>query len=253
MKLNLENKKILITGASKGIGKAIALGFAIENTDIVAIARTEELLKELENECLAKGAKSFAYHNVDLMEVNNYEFAEFLFCKYGHFDVIIHCMGGSLTSRDICGGYKDYEHALRFNALCGIDMNSFFIKKMLEDNKTARIIHISSISALALRGNPLYASAKAYLNAYVTSVGRQVAAKGIAINSVMPGAVAFEDSYWDSLIKEKAPKTTDFLTHHQAINRFGTTEEIANVVVFLASEKASFIVASNIPVDGGSM
>lgn len=253
MELNLENKKVLIVGASKGIGKAIAEAFACEKTRIVAIARTESLLQEIKDECLNKGAKSFDYLTADLMEQNNYEFAESLFNKYGHFDVIVHCVGGSLTSRDICGGIKDYEHALRFNALCGIDMNSFFIKKMLEDNKTARIIHVSSISALGLRGNPLYASAKAYLNAYVTSVGREVAPKGISLNSVMPGAVAFDNSYWDLLVKENAPKVKDFLTHHQAINRFGRVEEVANVVVFLASDKASFIVASNIPVDGGNM
>jgi 3-oxoacyl-[acyl-carrier protein] reductase len=253
MELNLKNKKVLIVGASKGIGRAIALGFAMEHSSIVAIARTESLLKELEEECLKLRAKDFDYLAIDIMNVKGYDLAESLFDKFGHFDVIVHCVGGSLTSRDVVGGSEAYEYALKFNALLGIDMNSFFIKKMIEDKKVCRIVHVSSISAVMLRGNPLYASAKAYLNAYVTSVGREVSPKGIAINSVMPGAVAFENSYWDQLIKQKDPKVNDFLRHHQAINRFGTPEEVANVVLFLASDKSSFIVASNIPVDGGNM
>lgn len=253
MELNLANKNVLVVGASKGIGKAICQGFAAEKSKIVAIARTKSLLEQLKTDCIKLGASSFDYVVADVMERDNFDFAKTLFAQFGHFDVIIHCVGGSLTSRDICGGYKDYEEALRFNALSGIDMNSFFIKQTIKDNKKARIVHISSISGLMLRGNPLYASAKAYLNSYVSSVGREVAPKGIAINSVMPGAISFEGSYWDRLIKEKAPKVEDFLRHHQAIDRFGSPEEVANVVLFLASDKASFIVASNIPVDGGNM
>lgn len=253
MELNLANKNVLVVGASKGIGRAICEAFAAEKSKIVGVARTKSLLEDAKSDCLKIGASSFEYIVADVMDQDNFDFAKFLFEQYGHFDVIVHCVGGSLTSRDICGGYKDYEEALRFNALSGIDMNSFFIKQMIKDNKKARIIHISSISGVMLRGNPLYASAKAYLNSYVSSVGREVAPKGIAINSIMPGAISFEGSYWDKLVKEKAPKVEDFLRHHQAINRFGKPEEIANVVLFLASEKASFIVASNIPVDGGNM
>jgi 3-oxoacyl-[acyl-carrier protein] reductase len=253
MDLKLSGKRVLIIGASKGIGRGICLAFALEKAAIVAVARTASLLEEIKTECLNKGASSFDYLARDIMEQDNYRFAEDLVARFGNFDVIIHCVGGSLTSRDVTGGYRDYEYALKFNALCSIDMNSYFMKKAVADGTKLRIVHISSISADKLRGNALYASAKAYLNAYVTSVGREMAPKGIALNSVMPGAVAFEGSYWAKLIEEKAPKVEDFLRHHQAINRFGTVEEVANLVLFLASEKASFIVASNIPVDGGNM
>lgn len=253
MDLHLKNKRVLIVGASKGIGRGICLGFAKEKANIVALARTVSLLEELKAECLDLGASSFAYHAVDVMENDNYALAADLQKEYGAFDVIIHCVGGSLTSRDVTGRASEYDHALKFNALCGIDMNSFFIKDAIDARRNLRIVHVSSISADKLRGNPLYASAKAYLNAYVTSVGREVASKGIALNSVMPGAITFEGGYWDKLIAEKAPKVDDFLRHHQAINRFGTVEEVTNVVLFLSSDKASFIVASNIPVDGGNM
>lgn len=253
MELELSNKIVLVLGSSKGIGRAIALEFAKENANIVAVARTEELLVSLKEECLELGANSFNYEVMDATIKNANELAKRLLDKYDHFDVIVHCVGTSLVSRNINGGYNDWEEALRVNALAAIDMNSVFIPNMIENNKKGHIVHISSISGQYLRGNPLYASSKAFLNAYVTTAGRELASKGIILNAVMPGAVAFEGSYWDKLIKEGDPKCDDFLRHHQAIGRFGSPEEIAPLVVFLASDKSSFMPGAVIDISGGNM
>lgn len=252
MDLNLENKNVLVVGASKGIGRGIAEGFAREKCNIVAVARSEDLLNEVKVSCLRLGAKSFAFEVNDIMVGDNKAFAKILLDKYGLFDVIVHNVGGSLVSRDYLAGTEDWEYALKFNALASIDMNSVFLPPMIERG-SGRVIHISSISAIMLRGNPLYASAKAFLNAYVTTVGRAVAPSGVVLCSIMPGAVAFPGSYWDNYVKEGNPRVEDFLRHHQAANRFGTPEEIANAVLFMASDKSSFMQATNIPVDGGNM
>lgn len=252
MDLGLTGKNVLIVGASKGIGKAIAMGFADEHCKIVAIARSEELLIEAKKEAEARNCQSFDYVVQDIMECDTQKFAEELLDKYGRFDVVVHNVGGSLISRNHLGGSEDWNYALKFNAVASIDMNSKLIPPMIEHG-WGRVIHISSISAIMLRGNPLYASAKAFLNAYVTTVGRQLAPTGVLLCSVMPGAVAFEGSYWDKSIKAGEPKVEDFLRHHQAVNRFGTPEEIANTVLFMASDKSSFMQATNIPVDGANM
>lgn len=252
MDLGLQGKNVLIVGASKGIGRGIVMGFAEEGCRIVAIARSEGLLQEAQQEALDRGASSFAYVVKDIMECDTKEFADSLMEKFGVFDVVVHNVGGSLISRNHLGGAEDWNYALKFNAIAAIDMNSRLIPPMVERG-SGRVIHISSISAIMLRGNPLYASAKAFLNAYVTTVGRQLAPTGVLLCSVMPGAVAFEGSYWDKFIKEGHPRVDDFLRHHQAANRFGTPEEIANAVVFMASNKSSFMQATNIPVDGANM
>lgn len=252
MDLGLENKKILVVGASKGIGKAIALAFASENCCIVAVARTKALLQEVQTECMVSGAKSIEVITKDIMECNTREFAEKLLKKYGAFDVIVHNVGGSLISRNHLGGLEDWDYALKFNALAAIDMNSVLIPPMIK-NGMGKVIHVSSISAIMLRGNPLYASAKAFLNAYVTTVGRKLAPTGVQLCSVMPGAVAFPGSYWDEFVKKGDPRVDDFLRHHQAINRFGTPEEIANVILFMSSDKSTFMQGTNIPVDGANM
>lgn len=253
MKYDLNGKKVLILGASKGIGRAIAKGFARENACIVAIARSESLLKEVAASCMAQGAESFYYVVKDLMQTDTKALAKELLEQYGGvFDVIVHNVGGSLVSRDYLAGADEWNYALKFNATAAIDMNSVLIPPMVERGY-GRVIHISSISAIMLRGNPLYASAKAFLNAYVTTVGRMLAPSGVVLCSVMPGAVSFPGSYWDKFVQEGHPRVNDFLRHHQAINRFGTPEEIANVVMFMASEAASFMTATNIPVDGANM
>lgn len=252
MDLGLKGKNVLIVGASKGIGRAIAMGFADEQCKIVAVARSEELLADAKREAESKNCQSFDYVVQDIMECDTQKFAEELLSKYGRFDVVVHNVGGSLISRNHLGGADDWNYALKFNAVASIDMNSKLIPPMIEYG-CGRVIHISSISAIMLRGNPLYASAKAFLNAYVTTVGRQLAPTGVLLCSVMPGAVAFEGSYWDKSIKAGEPKVEDFLRHHQAVNRFGTPEEIANTVLFMASNKSSFMQATNIPVDGANM
>lgn len=252
MRYNLVGKKILIVGASKGIGRAICEGFSEEYSSIVAVARSRDLMQEVESRCLQLGAQTFQSVIADIMEINTKDFADELIKKYGVFDVVVHNVGGSLVSRNHLGGAEDWNYALKFNAIAAIDMNSRLIPPMVERGY-GRIIHISSISAIMLRGNPLYASSKAFLNAYVTTVGRQLASTGLVLCSVMPGAVSFPGSYWDKFVNENHPKVNDFLRHHQAINRFGTPQEIANLVLFMASDFSSFMAATNIPVDGANM
>jgi 3-oxoacyl-[acyl-carrier protein] reductase len=252
MELGINSKNVLIVGASKGIGRGIANAFATEKANIVAVARTEELMKSVKEECIELGAKSFEYVINDIMECDTKKFAKDLIEKYGEFDIVVHNVGGSLISRDPLGDGEAWNYALKFNAVASIDMNSVLIPPMIEKG-WGRVIQISSISAVMLRGNPLYASAKAFLNSYVTTVGRALAPKGVVLSAVEPGAVAFEGSYWDKFIKEGHPRVDDFLRHHQAIDRFGTPKEIADVVLFMASELSSFMPGAVIPVDGANM
>ena len=252
LELGIKNKNVLIVGASKGIGKGIALGFAEEKANIVAVARTEDLMKEVKEECLNLVCPSFEYVIEDIMSCDTQAFAKSLIEKFGNFEIVVHNVGGSLISRNPLGSAEDWNYALKFNAVASIDMNSVLIPPMIEKG-WGRVIQISSISAKMLRGNPLYASAKAFLDAYVTTVGRSLAPNGVVLCSVQPGAVAFPGSYWDKFVKEGHPRVDDFLRHHQAINRFGTPKEIADAVLFMASELSSFMPGAIIPVDGANM
>ncbi|HPU40913.1 MAG TPA: SDR family oxidoreductase [Acetivibrio clariflavus] len=252
MDLKIEGKNVLVVGASKGIGKSIALGFAREGAKLTIIARSEDLLIKLKNELMQLKDSDHAYYAVDVMEIKGDEFARKLIEERGVFDIVVHNVGGSLIGRNALGKFEEWEYAIKFNAGVAIDMNSVLIPAMV-DKGWGRVIHISSISAVMLRGNPLYASAKAFLNAYVTTVGRAVANTGVVVSAVMPGAVAFPGSYWDKYMETDPARCEDFLRHHQAVGRFGTPEEIADAVLFLASDQASFMQAALVPVDGANM
>lgn len=252
MDLGIKGKNVLIVGASKGIGRSIALGFAQEGGRVTTIARSEELLIELNNEMKQAIETDHAYYAADIMENDANLLARKIIEERGAFDIVVHNVGGSLVSRNALGTLEEWQYAWKFNAGVAIDMNNVLIQPMI-DKGWGRVIHISSISAVMLRGNPLYASAKAFLNAYVTTVGRTIASKGVVMSAVMPGAVAFPGSYWDKYTVTDPARCEDFLSHHQAANRFGTTKEIADVVLFMASEQASFMQSALVPVDGANM
>lgn len=262
MDLGIAGKNVLIVGASKGIGKSIAMAFAEENARVTTIARSEDILIQLNKELIQIFNTDHKYVAADLMKQNNDELMKSLLEERGVFDIVIQNIGGSLVSRNALGTYEEWEHAWKFNAGLAIELNHILIPPMVEKG-WGRVVHISSISAKMLRGNPLYASSKAFLNAYVTTVGRELAPSGVVMSAVMPGAVAFPNSYWDMRQKDDqkplgggksgAEVCQDFLWHHQAANRFGTPKEIADVVLFMSSNQASFMQAALVPVDGANM
>ena len=252
MDLGIKGKNVLIVGASKGIGKTITLGFAEEGARITTLARSEGLLKTLHDEISGFSPLDHACYVDDIMNEDANQVAQKILQERGTFDIVVHNVGGSLVSRNALGTIEEWEYAWKFNAGAAIAMNNALIPPMIEKG-WGRVIHISSVSAVMLRGNPLYASAKAFLNAYVTTVGRSIAASGVVLSAVMPGAVSFPGSYWDKYQVEDPARCEDFLRHHQAANRFGTTKEIAGVVLFMASEQASFMQTSIVAVDGANM
>lgn len=252
MNLGLKNRTALVVGASKGIGREIAIKLASEGCKVISIARDEKRLSELNDLLDSINGKKNYFYAYDLLNDNLIEFINGIDIKHGDISIIINNVGGSLVSRNYLAGFKDWFDALNFNAGIAININSIFLPKFIK-NKDGRICHVSSISAEMLRGNPLYASSKAFLNAYVKTVGRAVAKEGVIINAIMPGAIIFNQSYWDEIVKNQPEKAIDFLSHHQAVNRFGRPDEIASVVAFLVSDYASFMQASIVPVDGGNM
>ncbi|MCX5695187.1 MAG: SDR family oxidoreductase [Candidatus Omnitrophica bacterium] len=256
MNFGIKDKKVLVTGASKGIGAAIARAFAAEGCRLSLIARNKDKLKQLFEE-IGGTVKGHEFLSIDLMEPGAPTKAvKSLLKDSDPFDIVVHNVGGALGLKDIFAPLGDWADVWRFNVGIAIEMNRILIPPMRQ-RKWGRVVHLSSISGDL--GEPLepfggaipYAAAKAYLNAYVKGLGRELARDNVIISGVMPGAALSEGKYWDKTVKNDPVLAKKFLDHYYPIGRFGKPEEIAPFVVLLASERATFAAGTLIPVSGG--
>ncbi len=252
MDLGISGKRVLVTGASQGIGRAVALDFAGEGCKVAVIARRENELKDVVDQ-MGGETQGHSYYVADLMEDGAPTRAvRELTANDEPFDIVIHNVGGTLQVRDPLSPMEEWFRVLRYNVGIAMEMNALVVPPM-QEQKWGRVIHISSISAEALRGSAPYGAAKAYLNAYTKTLGRAVAPDGVVVSALMPGAIIAEGGHWDNIRKTNPQMMDDFLRHHHAIGRLGTAEEIAPFALFMASQFVTFAAASLIPIDGGTM
>ena len=247
MELELKNKVALITGSSKGIGKAIANSLKEENCKIILNGRTNSTLK--------KTAKSMG-ENVDyfVADVTNkkscIKLQDHILKKYGKLDILVCNVGDGISISLGNETEKDWEKMLGINLISTTNIIQTFKKLLTKSNGT--ITCISSIAGIETIDAPIaYATAKSALNTYVKQMSRPLAKEKIRINAVVPGNIMFENSVWDKKLKKNPKKVKNFIKNHVPLKRFGKPEEIGNIVSFLSSNKSSFITGSIFIVDGG--
>lgn len=258
MDLGLKGKKILVVGASKNIGAETAKAFAEEGCKVTVVARDEKRLKALVKS-LGGEKKGHGYISADLLvEGAPSDVAEEAIRHFGPFDIVVHNTGGALGLKDPLADVEDWKKVWKFNAGIAIEMNRLLVPYM-KKRKWGRIIHISSMAAemgeqTSEKGGALpYAASKAFLNAYIKGLGRDLAKHGVIVSGIMPGVVLSKGKYWEKLCKSDPKCVKDYLDSHCSIGRFGKPEEIAPFAVFLGSKQASFAAGSIIPVNGGIM
>ena len=259
MDLGLKGKRALVVGASRNIGAAVARCFAAEQCAVTVVARDREKMAILVEE-IGGSAAGHGFVDSDLLLPGEpTRVTQHVLEAVGPCDVVVHNVGGALGCKDPFGRVEDWERVWRFNAGVAIEMNRVLIPPMLERG-WGRVVHMSSINGQ--EGEPLsvpfegaipYASAKAYLNAYVKALGRECAKDNVIVSALMPGVILSEGKYWDKVRQARPELANDFLARHYAIGRFGRPEEIAPFAVFMASEHASFAAGSIVPIDGGRM
>jgi 3-oxoacyl-[acyl-carrier protein] reductase len=242
MDLQLTGRKALVTGASRGIGRAIAAELAREGCDLALCARGAEPLEALAKELRETGRTVYA-QTVDVADEQAVAgFVETAAGQLGGLDVVV--------SNVSAGGLKGPDQwRISFQA----DLLAFVRLAEAAVPHAAAIVVIGTTSAfdtLPPTSANSYAALKAAVLEHASGLGHALAPKGIRVNTVSPGPIDFPGGAWDKL-HEGRPEFYETIRSRIPLGRLGRAEEVARAVTFLASPAASFCTAVNLVVDGG--
>ena len=247
MDLQLTGRKALVTGASRGIGRAIAAELAREGCDLALCARGAEPLEALAKELRETGRTVYT-QTVDVADEQAVAgFVETAAGQLGGLDVVV-----SNVSAGGLKGPDQWRISFEADLLAFVRLAEAAVPH-LERSDAAAIVVVGTTSAfdtLPPTSANSYAALKAAVLEHASGLGHALAPKGIRVNTVSPGPIDFPGGAWDKL-HEGRPEFYETIRARIPIGRLGRAEEVARAVTFLASPAASFCTAVNLVVDGG--
>ncbi|AIC93807.1 SDR family NAD(P)-dependent oxidoreductase [Shouchella lehensis] len=241
MNLQLKGKTVFVTGGTKGIGRAIALAFADEGCKVAVCARREEETFPTDIPVILGDVTKFEERERIFQEVT---------ARIGPIDILINNAGGSNGAEIEKTTMDEFQQAFELNYFSAVHFSKLVLPGM-KANKEGAIIQVSSIFGRESGGKATYNNAKAALISFTKALADEVMHEGIRVNSVAPGSVLHPTGNWQKRLNENPEKINQFVQTNIPAGRFGKPEEIADVVVFLASSKASWVTGSSLQVDGG--
>jgi 3-oxoacyl-[acyl-carrier protein] reductase len=254
MDLHLKNKNALVCGSTQGIGKATAKLLAKEGANVTLIARNEEKLKVVLSELSNNKEQCHSYLVADFS--NPSELKEVLEASKLQFHILVNNTGGPAGGPIFNAKIEEFESAFTQHLKC----NHILVQSLvpfMKESCYGRIINVISTSVKQpLDGLGVSNTIRGAVASWSKTLANELGEFGITVNNVLPGATNTERL--SQIIKNKSNKTgltvdavSTNMKNASPAKRFANPEEIANAVVFLASEKASFINGINVPVDGG--
>jgi 3-oxoacyl-[acyl-carrier protein] reductase len=245
MDLGLTGKIAIITGASKGIGKSIALTLAEEGVNVAICARGEESLRAAENEIVRKGVKVFA-RPCDIGKPDEFDaFLDAVKGKFGKVDILVN----NVSALSLGEAYEDWEASVNIDILASVRATRKVVPWMIESGQGS-ILFISSVSGLESGSPAAYAASKAALISYSKTLAVQLAPKHIRVNTIAPGSIEFSGGLWEMAKIHDRP-FYDMVRGSIPSGRMGTPEEVGKVAAFLVSPCASWVTGTCLSVDGG--
>ena len=252
MDLELRGKCAIVTGASRGIGRAIAFGLAREGCDLVITARGAEALEATAAEIRELGvgvepvaqdaAEAGAGESVVAAAVD----------RFGRVDVVVNNVGGNRRGEFARLSDDDWDDLVQLNFMSQIRPARAAVPVM-EAAGGGAIVFVSSIFGREAGGAglALYNTTKSALISVAKIMSLELAGAGIRVNSVAPGSIRHPGGSWDKRCEEDPEGMREFVERNIPLGRFGAAEEVADVVVFLASARASLMTGACLNVDGG--
>ena len=245
MDLRLKGKTALVTGASMGIGRAIAKGLAAEGVKLCVAARRRPLLQELGREITAAGGAAPVIVEVDVMQEGAPDrLARAALDALGSIDILVNSAGGSKPAIPIDAPESAWEESMTLNFVRVRQLTHAALPSMIE-RKWGRVINISGKSEpdALIAATPT----KAAIHAWSKGLSREVGPHGITVNCIPPGRIMSEQIRRKYSEEYRAKQSAEEIP----VGRYGEPEELAVLAVFLASPLAGYITGAVLPVDGG--
>lgn len=252
MDLGLNNKVVFVSGSSRGIGKAIVCSFLNEGACVVVTGRQLDSVEQCLNELKEKyEPRRFLGLAGDLTSTDHIRYCLKETIKiFGRLDIVVANIGSGQGRIDYDLDDQEWNDFFQVNLFSGARLVRESVNYLKETQGVA--IFISSIAGLETLGAPVaYEAAKAAIVVTAKSLARRLGALNIRINTVVPGNILFPSSTWDRKLSENREGVLSYIKDNVPLNCFGTPEEVAAAVLFLASVQAKFITGASVVVDGG--
>lgn len=245
MELGIEGRVALVTAATRGIGLGIARALAAEGAHVSVVARTPGDVQRV-----AESIGGFGVAADLLTEEGCKRAVEETEHNLGRVEILVNNMGARAGTSWNDTGVVEFEAAFRGNLVVSARMTELLLPRMVE-GAWGRVVVISSVFGREWGGAPAYNAAKAAENSYVKSLAREVASKGVTVNAVAPGSILWEGGGWYRRQQADPEGIAEFVRREMPMGRFGSVEEVANVVAFVCSTRAGLLTGACIAVDGG--
>lgn len=241
----LSDKVAIVTGASRGIGRAIALALAAQGAKVVASARNAEALAQLVEEIKAEGGDALAVVGDVALEDDANNLVKQAVEAYGQVDVFVNNAGITRDGLLLRMKNDDWDAVLDTN-LKGAFLCTRAVAKVMSKQRSGRIINISSVvGEMGNAGQANYCASKAGLLGLTKSVARELARRNVTVNAITPGFITTE------MTEDMTEKAQEAMTEQIPLGRPGSAEDVANTVIFLASDQSAYITGQVLGVNGG--
>jgi len=243
--MRFQNKVVLVTGSTRGIGKGIAKSFAKEGATVIILGRNQELADQVRDEIIKEGLKAESFVCDVTNSENVQEIVNKILDKHKTIDILVNNAGVTKDNLLLRMSEQDWDHVISVN-LKGVFNTTKIVSKVMLKAKRGRIINIASIiGIIGNAGQANYAASKAGIIGFTKSVAKEIASRGITVNAIAPGYIETD------MTSNLSGKNKEAILKNIPLGKLGTVHDVAGLCLFLASDEASYITGQTLVVDGG--